>query len=157
MARRIIDQLTVAYLRSQHSPPVQADLDRLFATTTRIQIMEMVYDGRTGRFQPRLEFTKTDDLSALRKCLAIKASTGHVMMMGELCLEFYQLRTLVARVDIVGTGILRWSDKWKNDAYLTDPIILAEFLKSHGFAKLQESIDRDAEQRAKVLLHTPHG
>jgi hypothetical protein len=147
----MIDQLTVAYLRSQHSQPAQTDLDQLFATTARIQFMEMVFEDRTGRFQPRLEFTKTDDLSALRRCLVIEASTGHAMMMGEFCFEFYHLDGLVARIEIVGTGLLRWSDRWKNDAYLTDPLILAEFLKSHGFAKLRETIDRDAEAEIEII------
>jgi hypothetical protein len=140
----MVDQLTVAYLRSQHAQPSKADLDQLIAKTTRVQIMEMVFDGHTGRFQPRLEFTSRDDLSGLGVCLAIEEnSSGHLMMIGELLLEFYHVGLLIARVEIVGTGLLRWPDRWKEDAPLTDPIILADFLKSRGYAKLRESIDRD--------------
>lgn len=150
----MIDQMTAAYLRSQNLQPAQTDLDELFAKTTRIQIMEMVFEDRTGRFHPRLEFTGADDLSALRKCLAIEPSTGHLMMIGEVCLEFYQQEEFVARIEVVGNCILRWSERWKNDAYLTDPLILAEFLKSQGFARLREGIDRDAEaERKSIAAH----
>jgi hypothetical protein len=150
----MIDKLTVAYLRSQNVQPEQMDMEELFTKSTRVQIMEMVFEGRTGRFQPRLEFTKSDDLSALRKCLTIKATTNHLMMMGELCMKFCHHDDRIARIDIVSTCILRWSDRWKNDAYLTEPMKFAEFLKSHGFAKLRETIDRDAEaERKSIAAH----
>lgn len=149
----MVDQMTVAYLRSQNSQPSQSDLDALFARATWLQVMEMVFEGRTGSYRPRLKFTNADDLSALRKCLTVESSTGHLMMIGDVCLEFYQQEELVARVEVVGNCVLRWSDRWKNDAYLTTPIIFADFLRAHGFPRLREM----RKPKESVLRPMQHG
>lgn len=145
----MIDQLTTAYLRSPHSEPNQTDLDKLISTTSRVQIMEMVFLDNRGTFQPRLEFAKANDLSMLWKCLAIQPTSWHLMMIGEVCIEFYNLEERLARIEIVGTNLLRWSERWKTDARLTNPILLAEFLQSQGFGRLREDMDLDVEQERK--------
>lgn len=145
----MVDQVTVEYLRSRHSQPDQTDLDSLFARTTRVRLMEMVFEGNTGRFQPRLEFTSAEELSALKTCLTVRPADGHLMTFGEFNLEFYVYNELAAQIEIVRHCLLRWSGRWKNDAYLIDPIGLAEFFKSHGFAAFRESIDREAEAAEK--------
>src|SRR5262245_58669888 len=70
----IVDQITIAYLRSKQSEPVQSDLDELFAKVTRVELMDMVFEGGIGRFQPRLGFATCDDLSALQQYLTINAT-----------------------------------------------------------------------------------
>lgn len=150
----MIDQLTAAFLRSSSSEPDQADLDKLFARTSCVRIMEMVFQDNIGSFQPRLELTKADDLSMLWKCLAIEPTSWHLMMIGEFCIEFCDVDEPVARIEIVGTNILRWSERWKTDAQLTNPKGLAEFLQSQGFARLRDVLDRDLEQqRKRSALH----
>jgi hypothetical protein len=151
----MVDQLTLAYLRSPHSSPSQTDLDQLFANTTRVEIMELVFEHNVGSFKPRLEFTSRDDLSALRRRLEIDARpTGHLMTIGDVILAFYQAGHLVARVEIVGYALLRWPDRWKDDGALADPNLLADFLESRGFAKLRQSIDQRAKQT--VALAAAH-
>src|SRR5262249_6326847 len=87
----MIDQLTAAYLRSQHPEPNQLDLDKLISTTSRVQIMEMIFQDNIGKLQPALELTKADELSMLWKCLVINPTSWHLLMIGECCVDFYDV------------------------------------------------------------------
>jgi hypothetical protein len=101
--------------------------------------MELVFQDNRGTFQPRLEIINAQDLSMLWKCLAIEPTDGHQMMIGERCIEFYNVEQRIARIEIVGANLLRWSERWKTDAQLTNPILLAEFFQSRGLGGAREA------------------
>jgi hypothetical protein len=143
----LIDQATAAYLRSDCPRPSQADLDELFRTSTGVEVMELVFEARVGKFQPRLILTGPADLVALQTALAIAdQSCGHLMTFGDVCLVFHRLDRTTARIEVVAGIHLRWTDRWQDDARLADPRALADVLASRGFMALRVRIERVATE-----------
>lgn len=148
----MIDQRTAAFLRSNLPQPTQSVLDELVDRSTRIQILESVLHGNKINFEPILEISAPEDRAALRSALRIEASEGHMMSFEDRRLEFFAGEHSLATLGLIRAYVLRWSNRWKNDAHLLDPEAIAEFLAVRGRPELREELHRDREvsdQRAR--------
>ena len=146
----MIDQTTAAFLRSPLGRPRRQDLTNLFATSTRIQLAELVFENERGTFRPSLAFTDPADRAALHAALLFhKRSYGHLMTFGNWRLDFFREDTPIAQIDLVALSFLRWPDRWKSDVALIDPRALANFFESRGQPALRLSLD-EAEQSARA-------
>jgi hypothetical protein len=153
-SKGMVDQQTLAFLRSPNGPAIQNDLDALFATATRVQYLETVWQDRTGSFQPRLVFSDAGTLADLRNAMAIREGfDGHLMSIGECRMDFFAGDECVAKIEILG-ALLRWSKRWKSDAPLLDPGALASMLKANGRPNLSEMFER--EKPGELERQTAH-
>jgi hypothetical protein len=144
----MIDQETASFFRSTKPLPAQADIDQLFTTASRVQFLELIFENRTGAFVPRLTLT-AEQLPELRQHLQIHESLGHLMTFPQHRLDFYAADALIASVQIVAAFVLRWPDRWKTDAQLSNPRSLAAFLNSHGYPNLLQQITRAEEDNRR--------
>lgn len=141
----VIDQQTVAFLRSNAPQPAQSILDELVDRSTRVRISELVIHGNRGIFEPILEISAPEDRAALRSALRIEASEGHLMSFEDRRLEFFAGEHSLATLGLIGAYVLRWSNCWKTDAHLLDSDAIAEFFADRGCPELREELRRDRE------------
>jgi hypothetical protein len=146
----MIDQLTVSFLRSKLGDPIPDDLEDLLKRTTCIRVSELIVREGRGRFEPVLEFSSAADLAEFRNVLRVRSeSRGHLMAMESHHIECLSGEHLLATLQLVGPGVLRWPDRWQSDAALVDQDALADFFKSHGYPQLRSTLDQAREQAAR--------
>jgi tetratricopeptide (TPR) repeat protein len=128
----IMDIAYAKYIVCELPDPSQKDLEDMFSKVTKIQLFSYVegkqIEGKGIQMEKKMlnELSK-DQIQNLCNCLKInKDNIGHVMDFGKILFKFFENENVLGIISYPGYGYIRWEDKWKDDAQLTDP---EEFLK----------------------------
>lgn len=148
----MIDQQTASFLRSSAPEPSQAMLDATLERIDRAILKELVFREKVRNWEPVLEITAPADLASLRSALRINSTQGHLMSIPSHALECRAADNSVATLELFGLYVLRWPDRWKSDAILTEPDALADFFALLGHRRFREDLDKrrvDGERRTR--------
>ena len=137
--------------------PTQQRLDTLFASVTRIRLLDNRISANT---EPLLELSDAPAIATLHRHLAIvehenEDSFFHCMCMGDETLELYNGSDLIATISLHHGESIRW-DEWDWDAELVDGQGLLVWLAEQGVTsplqRYQEG-QRRADQSRQAALH----
>jgi hypothetical protein len=144
----LVDQKTLAFLRSEKPKASQRALDALFESATRIVYLEMTRETGARAFEPKLTMDESETLERLKRCLAVHPGGGaHLMSIATARLDFYRGQNVIAQIEVVRRMVLRCKAKWQDDAMLVDGRALAGFFRDRGCPGMWEEMEEEEALR----------
>jgi hypothetical protein len=140
-SKGLADAETIAFLRNQARPaPSDADIQQLFAQTTRVTIQPALQ----GSTEPRAELCAAEEIRQLASVLSVRSTEAHVMSPPSFLMDLYAGDKCIASLHLVSYGVLR-SDRWRCDAGLTNVGGLVTLLDAFGIHKHLKDFERDRD------------
>ena len=137
----MVDQQTAIFLRSTHREPSQGDLDQAVGQATRVRVSELVFRDGVGRFELRFDICEPAKVRAFQAALRIEPTDAHLMSSPTHQIECFTGESLIARIDMVATYVLRWPDRWQADAAIVNADAVADFFASQGDHTVRQALD----------------
>jgi hypothetical protein len=145
-----MDRMTAECLASTAPNPTQASLDSLIERTTRVRLVgSRVDENRRFQFDVvRLDASDVQSLGEFRACMRILEtpdSFSHMMMIEDSRLELWSGDERLAVFGWLAGTRLRWWSVWKNDALLSDPEQLREWVNARLIPDSRLSAEKDSQ------------